>query len=447
MATDPNKTVFISYRRAVSRHLARSIYQDLTHNGYDVFLDVSTIDNGAFDSVILNQIGARTHFVVLLSAGALERCKNADDWLRREIEEALSLKRNIVPIIEEGFNFESETAYLPDEWRSEFKRINGIRLFHDFFDEAMERLRGRYLKQPDFPVEIKRVSKQEQVEVEQRKAQLVTAPPPKIETPPQKIITPQKAVFTPPIPDFLPQPFDWCHIPAGKVTIGYGDWEFDGLYHIDSTQEFEIEEFFIAKYPITNAQYRIFLDSKDGYVDTNWWSYADGAKEWRKNNPQPLEIVGFHVYPRVNITWYESVAFTLWMSQKMKLNIHLPSEQQWQRAAIGDTGWAYPYGNEFDKLKCNFNSEGTTPVIQYPQGASPYQVMDMSGNMSEWCLTEWIKGNIPFKEANNTRSYILRGGSWWIGNTDYLRADVRSFGYPYFRDDYGGMRIACSPSP
>jgi len=445
MSTDPNKTVFISYRRAVSRHLARSIYMDLTHNGYDVFLDVSTIDNGAFDSVILNQIGARAHFVVLLSAGALERCKNADDWLRREIEEALSLKRNIVPIIEEGFNFESETAYLPDEWRATFKRINGIRLFHDFFDEAMERLRGRYLKQPDFPVEIKRVSKQEQVEVEQRKAQLITPPPPKIETPPpQKIITPQKAVFTPPIPDFLPQPFDWCFVPAGKVRIGYGYWK-DNQYIVERTQDFDVLAFFMAKYPLTNAQYQVFVDAKDGYADANWWSYSDDAKAWRKGNPQP-QNTGFtgDTHPRTNITWYESVAFMLWMSQKMKLNIHLPTEQQWQRAAIGDTGWAYPYGNEFHKSKCNFHSKGTTPVTQYPNGASPYGVMDMSGNVWEWCTTQWIQGNIPLEEASDSRYYVLRGGSWRNLDANFLRAVVCFIINPgnWFNDR--GVRFACS---
>ena len=71
MATDPNKTVFISYQRSVSRDRAVLIFNHLRQQGYDVFLDVKTIDSGAFDSVILNQIGARTHFVVLIYNGIL----------------------------------------------------------------------------------------------------------------------------------------------------------------------------------------------------------------------------------------------------------------------------------------------------------------------------------------------------------------------------------------
>jgi hypothetical protein len=128
------KTVFISYRRSTSKHLARAIFMDLRQHEYDVFLDVNTIDSGAFDTIILNQIAARAHFVVLLTPGALERCANAGDWLRREIEEAMQLKRNIVPVIEEGFDFDKETEYLPKVWRTEFQRLNAMRLMHDYFE-------------------------------------------------------------------------------------------------------------------------------------------------------------------------------------------------------------------------------------------------------------------------------------------------------------------------
>lgn len=139
--------VFISYRRGTSKHLARAIFMDLRQHRYDVFLDVSTIASGEFDTIILTEIAARAHFVVLLSPGALERCIHPGDWLRREIEQALRLRRNIVPIIEEGFDFEQETRYLPDPWRDEFKRHNGLRLFHDYFEAGMDTLRNRFLRE------------------------------------------------------------------------------------------------------------------------------------------------------------------------------------------------------------------------------------------------------------------------------------------------------------
>ncbi len=139
------KTVFISYRRSVSRHLARAIFLDLREHNYDVFLDVNTIDNGEFDEIILNQIAARAHFVLVLSKGSLERCADSGDWLRREIEQALRLNRNVVPIMEEGFDFEVERHYLPDSLR-ELPRFNGVPLYHFYFDAAMDILRNRFLR-------------------------------------------------------------------------------------------------------------------------------------------------------------------------------------------------------------------------------------------------------------------------------------------------------------
>ena len=78
--TDPNKTVFISYRRSTSQELARAIFMHLKYNGYDAFFDVNAMDNGAFDEIILNQIGARTHFISIISKGAFERCVDDGAW-------------------------------------------------------------------------------------------------------------------------------------------------------------------------------------------------------------------------------------------------------------------------------------------------------------------------------------------------------------------------------
>ncbi len=175
---DAEKTVFISYRRSASKHLARAIFMELRQHGYDVFLDVNTIDSGAFDTILLNQIAARAHFVVLLSPGALERCADEADWLRREIEEAIRLKRNIVPVIEEGFDFERETGYLPEAWREAFRRLNGPRLLHDYFEEGMERLRTRFLKPPEYKVVITPTPVEERGEVRKRIVGVASQPAP-----------------------------------------------------------------------------------------------------------------------------------------------------------------------------------------------------------------------------------------------------------------------------
>lgn len=155
---DAYNTVFLSYRRSTSKHLARAIFENLRSHGCDTFLDVNTIDSGAFDDIILNQIAARPHFVVLLSPGALERCVNADDWLRREIEEAMRLGRNIIPIVEEGFDFMRETQYLPDYLRDDFRRYNALPLTHFYFDAAMDILANRFLKEPVAHVKLTQLS-------------------------------------------------------------------------------------------------------------------------------------------------------------------------------------------------------------------------------------------------------------------------------------------------
>jgi tetratricopeptide (TPR) repeat protein len=144
----PPPTVFLSYRRDVSSFIARSIFMDLRQHGYDVFMDVESIDSGQFETIILAQIAARAHFLVILTHGTLEECQEPDDWLRREIEYAMALKRNIIPILVNDFHFDDNVrAYLTGGLH-DLPRYNGLVLPHDFFDAAMERLRTRFLKLP-----------------------------------------------------------------------------------------------------------------------------------------------------------------------------------------------------------------------------------------------------------------------------------------------------------
>ena len=90
--------IFISYRREGGRELARSLKSELERRGYRVFLDFDELNDGIFDRRIMEAIDAAPIFMVLLSPHALDRCVNADDWVRREIEYALSHDRHVVPI-------------------------------------------------------------------------------------------------------------------------------------------------------------------------------------------------------------------------------------------------------------------------------------------------------------------------------------------------------------
>ncbi len=97
------KTVFISYRRdATGNAFARLIKQELKHHGYDVFLDVDCIDAGKWAKQILTEVPKRAHFLLLLTPGALDRCADETDWVRRELLLARERGRNIVPVREES---------------------------------------------------------------------------------------------------------------------------------------------------------------------------------------------------------------------------------------------------------------------------------------------------------------------------------------------------------
>ena len=142
------KTVFISYRHT-NASWALAIYQNLTHNAYDVFYDFNGIASGDFESVILENIKARAHFILLLTPSALERCDEPGDWLRREIETALKSQRNIIPLMLEGFDHSSPgiAKHLTGELAN-LKRYNALRVPPDYFDDAMRRLREQFLNVP-----------------------------------------------------------------------------------------------------------------------------------------------------------------------------------------------------------------------------------------------------------------------------------------------------------
>ena len=142
------KTVFISYRHT-NAPWALAIYQNLTHHGYDVFYDFNGIASGDFERVIIENIKARAHFLVLLTPSALERCGDPSDWLRREIETALQNQRNIVPLMLEGFDYSSPA--IDKQLKGELaniKRYNALPVPAEYFDEAMGRLRDKYLNVP-----------------------------------------------------------------------------------------------------------------------------------------------------------------------------------------------------------------------------------------------------------------------------------------------------------
>jgi hypothetical protein len=171
---DAEKTVFISYRRSTGKYIAAYLFNDLRQHGFDVFWDISSIDSGPFDEVILHQIAARMHFLVILTPGTLERCADPDDWLRREIEHAMTLGRNIVPITLDGFDFNEAEGLLTGQL-AELTRYNAVSVPYEYLEEAMTRLRTRFLKAPESSITITPPPASDEAAVQEKISQAVRA--------------------------------------------------------------------------------------------------------------------------------------------------------------------------------------------------------------------------------------------------------------------------------
>ena len=150
---EQSNAVFISYRRDVGGMIAMALYQHLTQHGVDAFYDIESIRAGQFDTIILNQIAARPYFILVLTPGTLERCDDPDDWLRREIEQALTTKRMIVPAHTPNFDFGDFERFLPDDVGREVRRFNAQELPQRWFKFAVQQLVEEFL----VPTEIEAV--------------------------------------------------------------------------------------------------------------------------------------------------------------------------------------------------------------------------------------------------------------------------------------------------
>jgi formylglycine-generating enzyme required for sulfatase activity len=210
-------------------------------------------------------------------------------------------------------------------------------------------------------------------------------------------------------------------IPAGAFLMGDDESDYKWPQH-----DVVLPEYQIGKYPVTNAEFREFVEA-GGYTKKRWWTEAGWT--WREEEnwtePRDWDDGQFNKpnQPVVSITWYESLAYCRWFSSETGQSYRLPSEAEWEKAARGTDGRQYPWGNEFEAGRLN-SGEGeqtvhaTTPVGIYPTGESPYGCLDMAGNVWEWTNTKFrnYKYNPDDgREEPDSGDYdlrVLRGGTY-----------------------------------
>jgi formylglycine-generating enzyme required for sulfatase activity len=271
-------------------------------------------------------------------------------------------------------------------------------------------------------------------------------------------------------PDLL-----WCPVPSGEFWRGEGQ----------DAQIVNVSRFWISRYPVTNAQYAAFVRATG----------RPAPRHWQGEHPPP----GIGNHPVVYVTWHDaaqyctwynerlfSTPFTLWRSNRVRRldrapgdvsrdwMVRLPASQEWEKAARGglhipdptNSGEAdaestqdrlvdnplprrtYPWGDSWrlsaqgsrgDETRCNVSESDigtTTPVGMYPDGASPYGVLDIAGNVWEWCL-DW---------ADEQNRYKVRRGGAFRFTHEHARCAAYDKAYPGLSWPHLGFRVVLAPS-
>lgn len=219
------------------------------------------------------------------------------------------------------------------------------------------------------------------------------------------------------------------YIPPGNFIMGSDNGDTDEM----PRHEVYLDGYWMGKYEVTVRQYLQFVK------DTNYYLPEDCF-------PESLEKEN---YPVVGISWDEANAYCDWLSNKIGLNFKLPTEAQWEKAARGTDSRIYPWGDkEPDMTLVNFGSEfdKITPVGSYPDGASPYGLLDMVGNAWEWC-SDWYDWkyhkSTPSKNPTGPKNgffRVTRGGGL-VFTAWSLHCTERYINVPYRRNNLVGFRL------
>ena len=249
-------------------------------------------------------------------------------------------------------------------------------------------------------------------------------------------------------------------IPAGEFDMGSNDIESS----IDEkpVHSVYIDAFYMDKHPVTNAQYKEFVDANPQWRIHRWLNNYNFRKyrdsDYLKNWFRGSSPTGKDDHPVIWVSWYAAMAYAQWIGKR------LPTEAEWEKAARGGlSGQIYPWGNIIDRRWANFDKRvaETTPIGKYPPNG--YGLHDMAGNVSEWCLDEWNENFYKFSESHNPvsggsiesiienvtkskTSRVIRGGSWYSSEQE-ARVSNRDCLVPWKTKSLIGFRCVQSVAP
>ncbi len=237
-------------------------------------------------------------------------------------------------------------------------------------------------------------------------------------------------------------PEGMVYIPAGPFTMGSDDEDTEGRakefgsmkpWYLDEhpAHQVNLPAYYIDIFEVPNGKFQLYLSATGAPAPRGW------KPETMKGEVLDLPVTG--------VNWYEADRYCQWLGKR------LPTEAEWEKAARGTDGREFPWGNEFDKMKGNTGSTrigNVTPGGHFPEGASPYGVMDMVGNVWEW-TDSWYDaypGSTYHSKDFGQRNKVIRGGGWGgIGHytlSHFYRTAYRFYIDPGIGFNDAGFRCA-----
>ena len=293
----------------------------------------------------------------------------------------------------------------------------------------------------------------------------------------------------------------FVYIPGGTFTMG----DDRGLDDEAPAHEVQQSAYWIAKYPVTVGQFRRFItatghitDAERGWGSWQWTGQridtpGTDHDAWYPQKDGRWDNIYFDQvdnHPVGSVSWNDANHYADWLTGKLGIDVVLPTESQWEKAARGTDGRLFPWGNELpDGRKANFADRNfaekygrfarrpdlaiddgyveTSPVDAYPEGQSPYGVFDLAGNLGEWVFDVYDSGAYrsdersdpsgpppPAEVPDKAIDRVNRGGSWvdWAGvdrrlqiqpeGGHSIRASARTGDEQNSSDDHMGFRLA-----
>ena len=230
----------------------------------------------------------------------------------------------------------------------------------------------------------------------------------------------------------------FAHIPAGEFIYG-PEITYERLECAPPPrprQTMYLDEFWLARTPVTYRQWKQFLDESDYSWTGHWYTIRPGLRGWlRRYGIAPNYPPEMAAYPIVDVTLADALAYCDRLSSRLNLPVTLPTEFQWEKAARGTDGRAYPWGEALPRPDMAYlqpthrpgvgyllhnllrGSRGELarsgwywrvgapwPVGQVPHNVSPYGCLDMAGNIWEWTTSLYNETDLRF--------HVVKGGSW-----------------------------------